>query len=153
MKAPKLNISRANSSLIEVDQFLYAFGGINKNSQNPLLDTIERLHIPTMSNQNYWNLVEVKLPLPLTDILVLPISEQKHEFIIFGGWNKKEREEIYYCDINDSEISILPYNLQKPDIFQQNFVISEEDCIKIPGLHFIHMIDKEGISVLKYIEK
>ena len=62
---------------------LLAVGGINQ--EHKTIKTIRRLNL---SLQREWEILSIKIPIPLSLVGIMQISNDK--LVIFGGWNMEK---------------------------------------------------------------
>ncbi|CAI2369760.1 unnamed protein product [Moneuplotes crassus] len=148
---PKLNEPRASTSLCEINRTLYCFGGENPKIGTPCIASIERLYLDELIVQKYWEILEISLPISLSNCLALPLSEFGENFLILGGWDKTEKNDIHYIEIQESISQTLDTTLSKADIFTTNTVIIADGYLTIPGLHCLHKISVLGTTFSNYL--
>ena len=75
----ELNMRRLNAAACRVGKkYTYVFGGRNEAS---LLDSIERYN----ADYNIWNLLNLVLPCPVSNLYALPLPHAHHHVLILGG--------------------------------------------------------------------
>lgn len=103
-----MNEKKCRISLVEINnKFIFSFGG---DTNNNISENIEKYDI----ENNNWILLKIILPLPMTCIGIVKLSDK--EILLCGGYSsqKGQLNSIYKFDVDDFSILELDKKLRNP---------------------------------------